>query len=388
MQTVPPPPLVFELQPPLLTEETMSLRYDQLAFSSLPPAGFDFDDEKKSKTHDDLVTAVARSEFQLSDGGPVLNIELFGSGWHEGQEIPSNNLLLFVPGVCESAETWTVQHIANVCQKAAWRLAVLELPGHGLSGGPRAVLQPTGQKGLNRFVDTVVEAACHVLDLAINQSQSDTAIKIALSGSSLGGVLAAYASPKLAKEIQNRKQQASTCHARFVGNFLLSPAVGVAQAAVPPPMIVSALSCLAYVAPSAAFMTPTEDPSHYSCPSWTQRNYSGQWPLGTSKLLLDITSSIVPDDVKKAMTEKIDDDNPLHCACCKFRCIVISGAKDPVVPLDTVRQFVNGVKSCQNIETSLDEIPKGDHGLLAQANSKSVDLTRELLEKVLKELAS
>lgn len=364
-----------------------SLRFDQLAFSSPPPP--DINETQQRGEYDGLVKADARTEFQPSSGGPLLNIELFGSGWiaerKETLATPetADNVLLFVPGVCESAETWTAQHIAQLCQENAWRLAILELPGHGLSGGPRAVFETSGRNGLESLVNVVVEAASHVIQLKTKTSSSET--KLVLSGSSLGGALAAYASPRIAKMLQDKSS--SEAQIRFVGNLLLSPAVGVAKTAVPPSMIVSALSCLAYMAPAAAIMTPTEDPSHYSCPPWSKRNYSGQWPLGTSKLLLDITSTIVPEDVKETQKSSAGR-NPLSCAAgTATQSFVLTGVKDPVVPIDSVRTFVKAISS-EESPAVLVEIPKGDHGLLASSKGKVVDLTREKFQDGLLTLAS
>ncbi|KAG7359248.1 serine aminopeptidase, S33 [Nitzschia inconspicua] len=381
----------------------MSLQFDQLAFSSLPPRDWHKIETPIGEEEDEpLVTAAARMQFETSNGGSTLNVELFGNGWVTSDENTSPtlsqkgvNILLFVPGVCESAETWTVQHIARLCRDTGWMLAVLELPGHGLSSGPRAVLQPTGRTGLSRLVDIVTETADNVFNHLLQKvsKHENCTMKMALSGSSLGGVLAAYATPKVSQMIQDgtyQKQSSShPCQIQLVGNILLSPAVGVAQAAIPPPMIVSALSCLAFVAPSASFLTPTEDPSHYNCPSWTQRNFSGHWPLGTSKLLLDITSVIVPDDMKKTIeVVPSTSSSPFCVQDCTIQSFVITGTKDPVVPLQSVREFVNAINASEGSVATLVEISKGDHGLLAGPKGKVVDLVTEHFKTALLTLAN
>ena len=131
--------------------------------------------------------------------------------------------------------------------------------------------------------------------------------------------------------------------------------------------------------PSKGIMTPLEDPSHYNCPSTTIRNFSGHWPLATSKLLLDITSHIVPSDIQSGtlnlvkalatIAEKRTSPTPIIT--------VVSGDKDPVVPIEAVRYFVSkmndttGTTSAATtiIKSYIDliEIANGDHGLLAQS---------------------
>mmetsp|Transcript_57877 Transcript_57877/g.141421 ORF Transcript_57877/g.141421 Transcript_57877/m.141421 type:complete len:303 (+) Transcript_57877:411-1319(+) len=298
-------------------------------------------------------------------------------------------------------------------------MAVLELEGHGLSSGRRAVLQPSGRPGLQRLVDQVVAFCHHVVQIASSKEtkgsiqDSTTApsnkINIILTGTSLGGILAAYAAPRVFKELRQLCNE-GTYNASFGGCLLLSPAVGVAPEACPPPVVVSALSCLAWIAPSSSILTPEEDPSHYACPSWSTRNFKGQWPLGTSKLLLDITSDIVPNDVENIIDENAEANNQnetssslsFHLpkfdgANSPYKVLVLAGQKDPVVPIATVKQFVDSINRGNNQKTlredatrreescacTLVEIPKGDHVLLAKKKGKVVDATMIEIENFL-----
>lgn len=370
------------------------LRHDNLAFSSPRPAVVDDEECTNFDANNSLIRAIARTSLAF-DKDTTLNVELFGPGWNTGNvngtiRTPTRcrNLLCFVPGVCESAETWTVQHLARACQESnkEWSLAVLELEGHGLSSGPRGLLQPSGKAGLKRLVDQVV-AFCHhvVVDVMFAKSTTTTmSINVVLVGMSLGGTLAVYAAPRIAKDMPKDVDGVT-----FGGCLLLSPAVGVAPHAVPPPIIVIALSCLAFVAPSSSLLTPEEDPSHYACPPWSSRNFSGQWPLGTSKLLLDITSVIVPGDVadaKKGQKQNNHGDTNANVTFCphdgySYKVLVLAGLKDPVVPVDMVRNFVSALNGTQNppqpntTTATLIEIPNGGHGLLANQKSNLVDAT-------------
>ena len=149
-------------------------------------------------------------------------------------------------------------------------------------------------------------------------------------------------------------------------------------------------------------MTPIEDPSHYNCPSTTKRNYAGSWPLGTSKLLLDITSIIVPNDIQNGtlnlmMIRRNKKKKQQYNAVVPTTIMIISGDKDPVVPIEAVRNFVSTTmtqnqeqqqqreKSTRTTTTTttsnnieLIEINKGDHGLLAQSvNDKHISKTKK-----------
>mmetsp|Transcript_27683 Transcript_27683/g.51938 ORF Transcript_27683/g.51938 Transcript_27683/m.51938 type:complete len:400 (-) Transcript_27683:881-2080(-) len=381
--------------------------YDDLAFTSPRPAG------NTDEFVEPLVTAVARAPFlygeettrtaittstspslcdfqsrtSSSASGITLNVELFGdASW--------NRILCFVPGVCESVETWTAQNLARKCQDCQWRLAVLELEGHGLSsGGSRSSSSGTTSAlmsgGMDQWVDQVIAFCRHVLALQQQEQHSSslTTTTLTLSGSSLGGCLAAYASQKIAEAISSSDPTVSKNddwkHCNFVGAFLLSPAVGINAAAVPPPSILTCLSVLAKVIPSVGFLTPVEDPSHYNCPPWTKRNFAGSWPLKTSKQMLDITQR-VPKDVR---------EGTLNMRNVPF-VTVISGSKDPIVPLEAVKTFVEAIlehrpssnESNEQSAPAVEFIPiaKGDHGLLATPLASNKKTAKETIEQVVK----
>jgi hypothetical protein len=110
--------------------------------------------------------------------------------------------------------------------------------------------------------------------------------------------------------------------------------VGVDSNKVPSAPIVLALSILSTIAPSLQIsLTPLEDPASYNCPSDSERNFSGHWPLGTSKMLLDVTSTKVKSDVKTRKVSLKSVDNVL----------VFAGEKDDVVPFDSVKSFHDAI---------------------------------------------
>ena len=434
---------------------TTTFVFDNLAFS-VPRPGRNTNDGKAIADSEilgeenELIPAVARAPFTYTENtrtktktmSTTLNVELFGFGWPSSNDAAGRsdnnrpqltNIICFIPGVCESAETWTVQHLARLCSSSRRQqrqqeekfplnmMAVLELEGHGLSSGPRVVLRPSGRQGLKRLVDQVVAFCLHVVQIALSKQVKDSTaslsekINVVLAGTSLGGILAAYAAPKVFQELEQFDEiQSSTddrrCNVRFGGCLLLSPAVGVAPEACPSPIVLNALSCLAWIAPSSAILTPEEDPSHYSCPPWSTRNFKGQWPLVTSKLLLDITSEIVPQDALNAANDTSpaneDDEGSnilsfhlpnIDGANYVYRILVLTGQKDPVVPVETVRKFVDSLNRRKNGTSSegdavrrddtnacsLVELSKGDHGLLARKNGKVVDATMIEIQKFL-----
>lgn len=339
------------------------LVYDNLAFSTPPPNGSSF--RRDSGDADTYIKANARAPFAFCDdhGSTLLNVEFFGDpSWPR--------ILLFVPGVCESAETWTVQNLVRICASRKWRVAVLELEGHGLSEGSRGLIGSSW----SRCVRQVKAFCAHALDVDMAQKRvlsndEPKKVRFVLAGASLGGALVAYASQNILEdEVFSRRGS-------FSGTFLLSPAVGVDPLVVPPPIVVTCLSIISCILPSVGIegATPTEDPSHYNCPPWTNRNFRGAWPLGTSKMLLDITSKRLPNDVNSGMLNMLQTKS-------KHAILVISGEKDPVVPIQAVKNFVDEMKTkaeqCdrqqqenKNNETTIEiiEIKKGDHGLLAQS---------------------
>ena len=299
---------------------TLEPCYDQLAFSG--------------SGSDDLIISKVRRPFHPSSSSSsscLINVEIFGSAT---DDVGDSNwpFLLFVHGVCESAETWTVQNLARAAQRNNWRLAVLELEGHGLSTGKRSVCG-----NFSRLIGHAEDFVHH-----ITSSPEAAEVPFAICGASLGGVLAAYVCDRIASNPQYK--------GRFIGAVPIVPAVGVAPEAVPPAPIVCALRVLAAVAPSSGFLTPVEDPSHYACPSNTKRNFQGSWPLSTSKMLLDVTSGGVEKDLNNG---KLKLDIP--------SLLVIAGETDEIIPMEAVESFFMKAK-CSDKEMM--KVPKGDHGLM------------------------
>jgi alpha-beta hydrolase superfamily lysophospholipase len=360
---------------------TIDLIYDNLAFTCPKPTPTT-EDGKSSPLGiggggydttfiaDELVVSVGRAPF-VFDEDTTLNVELFGDSlW--------DHILCFVPGVCESAETWTVQNLARICQRNKWQLAVLELEGHGLSSTIRGRGVLSGD--MDRLVRQVISFCRHVVVEVYPKRRkqhqqpnitSTSTVSFAVSGFSLGGALAAYASQRISNDIVVAPTSTSTWtkNTKFVGCLLLSPSVGVDPAVVPSNGIVFALAAISMIVPWAAFMTPIEDPSHYSCPPWSKRNYEGPWPLGTARLLLDITSKIVPMDVQEGNL------NLNHVP----DVVVVAGSRDPVVPIGAIRTYMDGL-TLLDAKKELIEIVKGDHGLLAQSPKSKV--TAETLERL------
>ena len=309
-------------------------QYDQLAFSGV----------------EGLVSSKERRPFRPSGGGgnnskTTLNVEIFGSDTRASTSTSTSPsgasddsswpYLLFIHGVCESAETWTVQNLAKAARDNKWRLAVLELEGHGLSTGKRSVCG-----SFSRLVE-------HVNDFVRQMvSDSDAKIPFALCGASLGGVLAAYGADYIitsGSEILKKN---------FIGVIPIVPAVGVAPEAVPPAPIVGALRILAAVAPSTGFLTPVEDSSHYACPETSTRNFNGSWPLSTSKMLLDVTSGAVESDQNSG---RLVLEVP--------SLLVIAGERDDIIPLNAVKAFYDKARASDKAFVC---VPKGDHGLMVE----------------------
>lgn len=338
------------------------LVYDNLAFSTPRPSGRGSDDE--SGDADAYIEANARAPFTFCDQytSTLLNVEFFGDpSWPR--------ILLFVPGVCESAETWTVQNLVRICVSRNWRVAVLELEGHGLSEGSRGLIGSSFTRCIRQ-----IKAFCgHALNVDHAQKKAlfdyvPENSRFVLAGDSLGGALAAYACQDILKDDD------FSVRGYYAGTLLLSPAVGVDPLVVPSPFVVTCLSILSFVLPAVGIegATPTEDPSHYNCPPWTSRNFRGAWPLGTAKILLDVTSNRVPNDVESGLLN-------LLVPKVKHTIRIISGTKDPVVPFEAVQSFVHRMQTKvqqdsrrkQEIKTAtmmeLIEIKKGGHGLLAKS---------------------
>ena len=262
--------------------------------------------------------------------GAILNVEVFAFG-------AAPALLLVVPGICESAETKGVQAIVQGAKehKYTGKIAVLELEGHGLSSGKRCVC-PSFDDLVEQVVETVHQAAEKLFE-------SDREVSIYLTGNSLGGAVVIYAAAKLAT---------------VKGLAPIAPAVGMDPRMLPPSVLVYGLRALAFVAPTLQVsLTPYEDSSHYNCPSTTNRNFQGNWPLVTSKMLLDATSQRIPNDIK--------DGNKLTLSHITS-VLVIVGEKDQVVPLAAIESFHTTVQSPNK---DILKLKRAGHDLLFQAKS-------------------
>jgi alpha-beta hydrolase superfamily lysophospholipase len=285
---------------------------------------------------EELIAATSRLVFEAQDG-EYLNIEVFG----EVALATNKTLLVVIPGVCESAETLGVQAI--VAAASSITVAVLELPGHGLSTGQRCVIL--------EFVPLVTTVASAV-QFIMEQLNPDHTF---LTGNSLGGVLAMYAAAHLDPLV--------------LGIALIAPAVGVAPEAVPHWTIVGGLQALASLVPTLQVpsLTPYEDPSHYNCPSNTQRNFTGHWPLATCRTLLDVTSHRVPNDIATPGQLTLKSTPNV---------LVIAGARDSVVPLQCIQEFYQKVESTNK---HLKVVSRAGHDLLFQPKF-SKQITQALMD--------
>lgn len=308
-----------------------------------------------------LLPATSRLVLETDDGN-LLNIELFEYSV-ESPSAPQSPLLLFVPGVCESAETTTVQNLVAEAKERQIRVAVLELQGHGLSTGERCVT-----RDFDKLVHHVVEFVQFTIEHfeeknkkvndGVKGSSKFIALPYFLCGASLGGVLAAYAAEILSNE--NEDNITGSSFSSFKGVATLAPAVGVNPIAIPPTVIVKCLTYLAYLAPAMQTpLTPLEDPTHYNCPKDTRRNFAGNWPLATSKMLLDVTSFKVKNDL---MTGTLSLENVRHV-------FIVAGEKDLAVPFDSIKHFHESVQATNK---HFMRVPKAGHDLMCNESSSAL----------------
>ena len=291
-----------------------------------------------------LLAATSRLVCPTKDGA-FLNIEIFSNDDDNVDKTDTSSpILIFIHGVCSSAESIGVQKIASSAKENNIRVAAIELEGHGLSSGERCVCGD-----FDRLVGHVVEAVNHIVS-----SIGCENVPYFLSGNSLGGVLSVYA----AQIISNYEEEQE--FGRLMGILPIAPAVGVDPDAIPPYLIVQALKLIAFVAPSASLpLTPLEDPTSYNCPKYTKRNYSGHWPLATSKMLLDVTSNRVINDIESG-----------SLSLEKLKCmLVIFGKDDDVVPANDIQTFFDSMKP---LHKELVSIEKADHGLMSISKHNKV----------------
>jgi len=215
--------------------------------------------------------------------------------------------IYFFHGICESAETVTVQRLAARARIEGWRLVVLEHEGHGLSSGARAVC--------GDFTRLVAHAREFV-----HASQCTGPCRFAICGHSAGGSVAVYVADALRSTHGVNMCTGST----LLGAALLAPAVGANPDMVPPRLMVAALRVLAWVAPGVRPpVTPVEDPSHYAMPLDSTRNFSGRWPLATARMLLDLGPQVAFDRKHGGL------------GIC-FPVLVVAGKSDHVVPMAAI----------------------------------------------------
>jgi pimeloyl-ACP methyl ester carboxylesterase len=364
-----------------------------------------------------------------------INVEVFeptptSSSIHNNNNNNQNNatmpssllpLVIFIPGLCESAETKTVQEMAVWAKTIHVRLAVLELPGHGLlssstsSRGQHSRLLDLPHEDIRQVVKQVLEAIRRILTLLMGStttatteeeygmaSSSASKIPYVLSGSSFGATVALYAAEYISRQMEVRmnpmpgKEDSTTTAATkqaeqakrnpreesivndddlwkdffatrgtLAGVVAVSPAVGIHPTALPPPWIVSTLSVASALVPGAQVpFTPYEDSAQYDCPATTTRNFKGRWPLAISKFLLDVTSQSVPQDVAN------------HRLTLKHipKVLLLVGAKDGLIPLELIRAVEAHLQSPMKQVVVL---PKVGHDVLM--NPKSSSKALELL---------
>ena len=302
-------------------------------------------------TSQTLVSATSRLALNTKDGA-LLNIEIFDhAGTKDNHEAP---ILLVLHGVCASAETLGVQAIVAAAKGHSVKVAVLELEGHGLSSGKSCVCGD-----FNRMLAHVLEAVQFTVPSLRGAGGPSTSkfseAPFFITGQSLGGVLAIYAAEEISKDKDN------TYPKNFKGLAPIAPAVGVDPRAVPPTAIVQCLRMLAYIAPATQVpFTPLEDPTNYNCPADSNRNFSGHWPLATSKMLLDVTSNIVASDLKDGKLS-LDSIGSV---------LTFAAEEDEVVPKTSIKAFHDAIKPG---DKDLLMVPKAGHDLMChEASSKVV----------------
>jgi alpha-beta hydrolase superfamily lysophospholipase len=314
-----------------------------------------------------LIAASSRLILETQDGA-MLNLEVFDRDHETSSSSQTADprrmpVLLVVPGVCESIETKGIQAIVKAARECRFRgkVVVMELQGHGLSSGPKCLCPD-----FDRLVRHVMEA----IELLV-KTWGNT-IQLFLTGTSMGGALILYAAQALTTTTTSNTIITTNV---IQGVAPIAPSVGVDPSILPPRPLIYGLSVLAYVAPKLKVsLAPYEDPSHYNCPSTTKRNYQGHWPLATSKMLLDLTATKAPRDIQQG-----------KLSLSKVPCVlVIAGAKDIAVPLDSIQTFYKHVE-CDNKQ--LKQLPQAGHDPLFESESAN-EVTKTLFDWIDQSLLS
>ena len=366
----------------------MALEDQPVAFATRED-GIQTRDNAEGNRHldQDLVVATSRCPFYAKDG-TLLNVECFGPSYHhvkgvscatdesdESIDTDEWPLLLYVHGICESAETVGVQTLAQNCPRHKWRLVVLELAGHGLSGD--VIATSRGGRAVCPNFDGLVD---HVVEFTIKmRSKFSKAKGMVLAGGSLGGALIAYSVSDILKAAHNDQHQSdknnntqqqqpqhSLTYPEFYGIVMLAPALGIHPDAIPPLPVVMALRALSCLVPSRGILTPIEYPEHYACPSNSKRNFSGHWPLSTSSMLLDVTAKQIPNDIASGQVSKqMEGLSSL---------LVIAGNKDEIVPLENVQRWFDAVSnlSCENGSKKLVVLQGAGHGFFHERRGREL----------------
>jgi len=268
---------------------------------------------------------------------------------------PSIDVIYF-HGVCESADTLPVRNLAAAVLRRGWRLRVPEHHGHGDSDG---------RPGLIDSFDVTVNDAAEYVSHCIRAE--DAAPRFALIGHSLGATVAAYLGGPLREQ----------CGLRFLGAVLLAPAVGADPAMLPPAPVIALLRVVSWMAPALRLRaTPFEEPAGY-CASDPPpgRNFRGHWPLGTSAVLLELTSERVPRDCSEG--------GMLRSAAAAFPAVVAVGRGDAMVPQDTVEAFVAALTAAATaaslVKPRIVEVGVGHQPLMGPGGNAAADfLVREV----------
>lgn len=264
-----------------------------------------------------LVEATGRMALVPDDRSVVLNVEIF-----ENDTDHNSPILLLTHGICASAETKGIQAIVAAARKNRVKVAVIELEGHGYSTSVSGKKMVCGK--FERHLDNMLQFVNEIVP-ALRGEIGNTPYYLA--GNSFGGLLCLYASDYISK---NRGDFPSN----FQGVAAIAPAVAVNEAQVPSDGAMMGLSFLSFIAPSMTLsVTPMEDPSSYSCPKQTKRNYKGNWPLSTAKMLVDLTTRQVKRDVESGELNLKGTEN----------CLIFGGIVDKVVPIEIVRKFYDSI---------------------------------------------
>jgi alpha-beta hydrolase superfamily lysophospholipase len=302
----------------------------------------------------DLISSSYRIPVTTTDG-IVLNSEVFDAGTND-----SSPLLLLIHGICASIETVGIQKFVSKAKERSIRVVVLELEGHGFS---------SGKKGVCADFDKSLGQVLQFVRIVIPKIRQDTTtVPYFLAGGSFGGVLSIYAA--------NEISTSDSYPVGFSGVAPIAPAVGVHPSVVPSLPIVTCLTLLSWLAPSLQTpFTPLEDPTQYNCPSNSVRNFSGHWPLSTSKMLLDVTSKKVPSDIAQGKLALTQVPNIL----------LVSGHEDVVVPIEAVESFYNAVKSKNKLFM---KVSNAGHDLMFQHSSadKIVAAIMDWMETIIEQM--